>query len=62
MRGEHTNSSLLSQGETTTDKMRRSQPLKLCDVCAKPADPQGGVEIKTKWYCAKCWTRRLNRK
>lgn len=51
-----------SKGETQQDKMHRSQPLKVCDVCDVKSEPQGGIEIKGKWYCARCWTRRLNRK
>lgn len=52
----------LADPETTESKFKRSQPLKLCDQCGKHADPQGGVEMRSKWFCARCWMKHLARR
>ena len=51
-----------SKPETTEDKANRAQPLKKCARCGKPSDPQGGVDMRTKWICARCWISHLNTK
>lgn len=35
----------------------RTQPLKVCDRCGKNAEHQGGVVMRGKWVCARCWVR-----
>jgi hypothetical protein len=52
----------MSEKETTEEKFKRGQPLKTCDRCKKPSEPQGGVEMKTRWFCARCWISYLNAK
>ena len=52
----------VSNRETEEDKLKRAQPLKLCARCKKPSDPQGGVDMKTRWICARCWISYLNTK
>jgi hypothetical protein len=42
--------------------MSRVHPLKHCAKCSAEADPRGGVDLRDKWYCAKCWVKFLNRK
>ena len=37
--------------------MNRSQKLKACDVCKLNAEPTGGIDVKAKWYCGKCWMK-----
>ena len=51
-----------SNPETTEDKANRAQPLKKCARCGKPSDPQGGVDMRNKWICARCWISHLNTK
>lgn len=38
----------------------RSHPLKKCDTCGNPGEPAGGVEVRGKWFCAKCWVKYVN--
>lgn len=40
---------------------RTSHPLKFCDKCKNSTDPMGGVAVREKWYCAKCWVKFINR-
>lgn len=42
--------------------MERIHPLKTCGTCGNNSDPLGGVDIRSKWYCAKCWTKFINGK
>jgi hypothetical protein len=44
------------------DVKSRAHPLKLCSVCNNEADPMGGVEVRSKWYCAKCWVKFIGRR
>ncbi len=46
--------------ETTEAKVARVHPLKNCVKCAKDADPRGGVDLRGKWHCAKCWIKFMN--
>lgn len=38
----------------------RSQLLKSCDKCGKPAEQQAGVVMRGKWYCGNCWIKWAN--
>jgi len=42
--------------------MSRAQQLKTCGKCSSNAESLGGVQMRDKWYCAKCWIKYLNRK
>lgn len=44
------------------EKQRRSQPLKVCDKCGSNAEATGGVDMRNKWFCAKCWVKYVNSK
>lgn len=34
--------------------------LKHCDKCDDKRPPEGGIQMNpTKWYCARCWTKRV---
>lgn len=37
--------------------MSRAQQLKKCGTCGNESEPLGGVEVRGKWYCAKCWVK-----
>jgi hypothetical protein len=47
---------------TEPTKLRHEQPLELCDKCNYRSEAIGGVRVRDKWYCAKCWVKFLNRK
>lgn len=34
-----------------------AHPLKLCAICGFHTEPTGGVEVRKKWYCGKCWIK-----
>jgi hypothetical protein len=42
--------------------MERLQKLKTCDVCKLESEPLGGVEMRAKWHCAKCWINLMRKK
>ena len=42
---------------TVEERIGMAQKLKHCDVCKLNAEPTGGVDIRAKWYCAKCWMK-----
>lgn len=44
------------------EEMAKAQKLKICDVCSRHTDPMGGVSIRTKWHCSKCWVKLMQRK
>ena len=35
--------------------MTFGERLKKCSVCKLETEPAGGVEVRQKWHCAKCW-------
>lgn len=41
---------------------RSEQRLELCGKCNYRSEGLGGVQVRDKWYCAKCWVKFLNRK
>ena len=43
-----------------THDQRTSHPLRQCDKCGSNAESAGGVEMRSKWYCAKCWVKYIN--
>jgi ribosomal protein L37AE/L43A len=43
------------------EQMLRAQKLKNCKMCKRDAEPTGGVEVWSKWYCSKCWAKALYR-
>ena len=47
---------------TTEERINAVQKLQPCDVCKLDADPKGGVEVRDKWHCAKCWMHFFNRR
>lgn len=42
-------------------EMVKAQKLKVCDVCSRKADPMGGVSVRIKWHCARCWVKLMQR-
>jgi hypothetical protein len=60
--GETTDGNHSMNNTPTQQQYNRAQPLKLCDVCNSRYESVGGVMVREKWYCAKCWTRFINRK
>ena len=38
------------------------QPLKECSKCGKTRDGAGGLEVRGKWVCAKCWANYASHK
>ena len=42
--------------------MSRAHKLRTCDKCGNDSEPLGGIEMRGKWMCHKCWTRYANRK
>jgi hypothetical protein len=46
---------------TVEEQMNRMHKLKVCDVCNREADPLGGVSVRTKWHCARCWVKLMQR-
>jgi hypothetical protein len=42
---------------TVEERMSNAQKLKHCDVCKLDADPKGGIDVRAKWYCGKCWMK-----
>jgi hypothetical protein len=43
-------------------QFRHEQRLELCDKCNYRSEAIGGVRVREKWYCAKCWVKYLNRR
>jgi hypothetical protein len=51
-----------SYQESSASSQARNQPLKHCDKCGNDSEPLGGVQMRDKWYCSKCWIKFSNRK
>lgn len=51
-----------SAPETVQDMQKRAQPLRECDQCGNKGESTGGVEMRGKWVCAKCWVKYVNSK
>jgi uncharacterized paraquat-inducible protein A len=44
------------------EEIAKAQRLRECDVCSLDSDPKGGVEVRAKWHCARCWVKLMQRK
>ena len=44
-----------------TDAISTAQKLRECDRCKLQTEPLGGVEVRTKWHCAKCWVKLMQK-
>lgn len=43
------------------EEMAKSQKLRVCYLCKVAKEPRGGVELRAKWHCAKCWVKAMQR-
>lgn len=43
------------------DEMVKAQKLKPCAVCKLAKEPMGGVAVREKWHCARCWVKAMQR-
>ena len=43
------------------DEIVKAQKLRLCDVCNKDSEPRGGIELRAKWHCARCWVTAMQK-
>ena len=43
------------------DEMVKAQKLRQCDLCKLAKEPLGGVEVRAKWHCARCWVKLMQR-
>mgnify|MGYP000005142842 FL=1 len=43
------------------DETVKAQKLRECDVCKLQSEPRGGVELRAKWHCARCWVKAMQR-
>ena len=43
------------------DEIAKAQKLKACDVCKLAKEPRGGIDVREKWHCAKCWTKAIQK-
>jgi uncharacterized paraquat-inducible protein A len=39
----------------------KAQKLRECDLCKLTKEPTGGVEVRKKWHCARCWVKAMQR-
>lgn len=46
--------------QTEEEMSLRAHKLKACVKCGYDTEPMGGVELRGKWHCAKCWIKFLN--
>jgi uncharacterized paraquat-inducible protein A len=44
------------------DEIAKAQKLKACEVCKRNADPLGGVAVREKWHCQRCWVKLMQQK
>jgi transposase-like protein len=44
-------------GMTVDEQMSKAQKLKICDVCKLDTESKGGIDVRAKWYCARCWMK-----
>jgi hypothetical protein len=47
---------------TVEELMNRAQKLKHCHVCKLDTEPKGGIEVRAKWYCGKCWMKFMQQR
>jgi uncharacterized paraquat-inducible protein A len=43
------------------DETVKAQKLRECDLCKVAKEPRGGVEVRQKWHCARCWVKAMQR-
>ena len=43
------------------DEIAKGQKLKVCDLCKLEKEPRGGIELRAKWHCAKCWVKVMQK-
>jgi len=43
------------------DELVKAQKLRQWDRCKLAKEPKGGVEVRQKWHCAKCWVKAMQR-
>jgi hypothetical protein len=43
------------------EEMVNAHKLRECDLCKLPSEPRGGVEVRAKWHCARCWINLMRR-
>jgi len=39
----------------------KAQKLRECDVCKKPKEPRGRIEVRQRWHCSKCWIKSMQK-
>jgi hypothetical protein len=45
----------------TIDELVKAQKLRVCDLCKVAKEPLGGIEVRAKWHCARCWVKAMQR-
>jgi hypothetical protein len=45
----------------SNDETAKAQKLRKCDLCNLAKEPLGGIELRQKWHCAKCWVKAMQR-
>jgi len=43
------------------DESVMAQKLRECDLRKGAKEPRGGVEVRQKWHCARCWVKAMQR-
>jgi len=43
------------------NEVAKAQKLRLCDLCKIEKEPKGGIEVRSKWHCAKCWVKAMQK-
>lgn len=43
------------------DEVAKAQKLRECDLCKLQTEPLGGVELRAKWHCARCWVKAMQK-
>lgn len=43
------------------DELVKAQKLRVCDLCKLAKEPRGGIELRAKWHCARCWVKAMQR-
>lgn len=43
------------------DELVKAQKLRVCDVCKLQSEPRGGIHVRHRWHCAKCWVKAMQR-
>jgi len=43
------------------DEVARAQKLRECDVCKLQTEPKGGIDVRQRWHCSRCWIKAMQR-